>query len=82
MAATDFAIVSEGTQLGTTAANVGMLWTGLIIPMSYSLSKKNLGDALEWREDRLERGGATWTGESSGAGRKIEDETFPLYPKK
>src|SRR4030043_8755 len=40
VAATDFAIVAEGAQIGTTAINVGLLCTGPIIPMSYGLGKK------------------------------------------
>jgi enoyl-CoA hydratase/carnithine racemase len=39
MAAADFAIVAEGTRIGTTAINVGLLCTGPIIPMSYALGK-------------------------------------------
>ncbi len=39
MAAADFAIVAEGTRIGTTAINVGLLCTGPIIPMSYTLGK-------------------------------------------
>jgi enoyl-CoA hydratase/carnithine racemase len=46
MAAADFAIVAEGTQIGTTAINVGMLCTGPIIPMSYSLGKKKTLEML------------------------------------
>ena len=39
MAASDFAIVAEGTKIGTTAINVGLLCTGPIIPISYTLGK-------------------------------------------
>ena len=39
MAAADFSIVAEGTRIGTTAINVGLLCTGPIIPMSYALGK-------------------------------------------
>ena len=37
--AADFAIVAAGTKIGTTAINVGLLCTGPIIPLSYSLGK-------------------------------------------
>jgi enoyl-CoA hydratase/carnithine racemase len=56
MAAADFAIVAEGTQIGTTAINVGLLFTGPIIPMSYSLGKKKTlemllsGDMIDAKE--------------------------------
>jgi enoyl-CoA hydratase/carnithine racemase len=56
MAAADFAIVAEGTQIGTTAINVGLLCTGPIIPMSYSLGKKKTlemllsGDMIDAKE--------------------------------
>lgn len=46
MAAADFAIVAEGTQIGTTAINVGLLCTGPIIPMSYGLGKKKTLEML------------------------------------
>jgi enoyl-CoA hydratase/carnithine racemase len=56
VAAADFAIVAEGTQIGTTAINVGLLCTGPIIPMSYSLGKKKTlemllsGDMIDAKE--------------------------------
>jgi enoyl-CoA hydratase/carnithine racemase len=56
MAAADFAIVAEGTQIGTTAINVGLLCTGPIIPMSYGLGKKKTlemllsGDMIDAKE--------------------------------
>jgi enoyl-CoA hydratase/carnithine racemase len=56
MAAADFAIVAEGTTIGTTAVNVGLLCTGPIIPMSYSLGKKKTlemllsGDMIDAKE--------------------------------
>jgi len=56
MAAADFAIVAEGTKIGTTAINVGLLCTGPIIPMSYSLGKKKTlemllsGDMIDAKE--------------------------------
>ncbi|MEW6443775.1 MAG: enoyl-CoA hydratase-related protein [bacterium] len=40
LAAADFAIVAEGTKIGTTAINVGLLCTGPIIPISYGVGKK------------------------------------------
>lgn len=56
MAAADFAIVAEDAKIGTTAINVGLLCTGPIIPMSYSLGKKKTlemllsGDMINARE--------------------------------
>ncbi|GBC60959.1 enoyl-CoA hydratase [Desulfonema ishimotonii] len=38
--AADFAVVAEGTQIGTTAINVGLLCTGPIIPVTYAVGKK------------------------------------------
>lgn len=46
LAAADFALVAEGTKIGTTAINVGLLCTGPIIPLSYSLSKKKALEML------------------------------------
>ncbi|MGB9630277.1 MAG: enoyl-CoA hydratase-related protein, partial [Thermodesulfobacteriota bacterium] len=46
MAAADFAIAAEGTQIGTTAINVGLLCTGPIIPISYGLGKKKTLEML------------------------------------
>jgi len=40
LAAADFAIVAEGTRIGTTAINVGLLCSGPIIPLSYTLGRK------------------------------------------
>ncbi len=37
--ACDFAIISEETIIGTTAINLGLICTGPIIPVSYTLSK-------------------------------------------
>jgi len=56
MFAADFSIVAEGTKIGTTAINVGLLCTGPIIPVSYKLGKhKSLemllsGDMIDARE--------------------------------
>lgn len=46
LAAADFAIVAEGTKIGTTAINVGLLCTGPIIPLSYGLGKKKILEML------------------------------------
>jgi enoyl-CoA hydratase/carnithine racemase len=46
VAAADFAIMAEDAKLGTTAINVGLLCTGPIIPMSYSLGKKKTLEML------------------------------------
>ncbi len=40
MFAADFAIVSEGTKIGTTAINVGLICTSPIIPVMYGVGKK------------------------------------------
>ncbi len=40
MLAADFAFAAEGTQIGTTAINVGLLCTGPIIPITYGVGKK------------------------------------------
>src|SRR4030043_1127712 len=56
MAAADFAIVAEGTQIGRREIKVGLLCTGPIIPMSYSLGKKKTlemllsGDMIDAKE--------------------------------
>jgi enoyl-CoA hydratase/carnithine racemase len=44
--AADFALVAEGTKIGTTAIKVGLLCTGPIIPISYSLGKKKVLEML------------------------------------
>ncbi len=46
LAAADFAVVAEGTKIGTTAINVGLLCTGPIIPVSYGLGKKKTLEML------------------------------------
>jgi enoyl-CoA hydratase/carnithine racemase len=40
--AADFTIVAEGTKIGTTAINVGLLCTGPIIPITYALGKQKV----------------------------------------
>ncbi|MCX7823023.1 MAG: enoyl-CoA hydratase-related protein [Syntrophobacterales bacterium] len=56
MFAADFSIVADGTKIGTTAINVGLLCTGPIIPVSYKLGKhKSLemllsGDMIDAKE--------------------------------
>src|SRR4030043_890390 len=82
MAASDFAIVAEGTQIGTTAINVGLLCTGPIIPMSYSLGKKKTlemllsGDMIDAKE--AERLGLINKGVPA---EKLEEETFAFARK-
>ena len=46
LAAADFAIVAEGTKIGTTAINVGLLCTGPIIPVAYGVGKKKALEML------------------------------------
>jgi len=82
MAASDFAIVAEGTQIGTTAINVGLLCTGPIIPMSYGLGKKKTlemllsGDIIDAKE--AERLGLVNKVVPSD---KLEEETFAFAQK-
>ena len=82
MAASDFAIVAEGTQIGTTAINVGLLCTGPIIPMSYGLGKKKTlemllsGDMIDAKE--AERLGLVNKVVPSD---KLEEETFAFAQK-
>lgn len=60
MFAADFAIVAEGTKIGTTAINVGLLCTGPVIPLSHLGKKKVLemllcGDMIDAAEaEKLE----------------------------
>jgi enoyl-CoA hydratase/carnithine racemase len=82
MAAADFAIVAEGTKIGTTAINVGLLCTGPIIPMSYSLGKKKTlemllsGDMIDAKE--AERLGLV---NKVVPAEKLEEETI-VFAKK
>ncbi len=54
--AADFAVISDDTQIGTTAINVGLLCTGPIIPIADRLGKKKtmemllMGDMIDARE--------------------------------
>jgi enoyl-CoA hydratase/carnithine racemase len=82
MAAADFAIVAEGTQIGTTAINVGLLCTGPIIPMTYSLGKKKTlemllsGDMIDAKEaERLSLVNKVVPSD------KLEEETFAFAQK-
>ena len=82
MAAADFAILAEGTQIGTTAINVGLLCTGPIIPLSYSLGKKKTlemllsGDMVDAKD--AERLG--WVNKVVPL-EKLEEETFAFAQK-
>ncbi|NWG03815.1 MAG: enoyl-CoA hydratase/isomerase family protein [Syntrophaceae bacterium] len=82
MAAADFAIVAEGTQIGTTAINVGLLCTGPIIPISYGLGKKKTlemllsGDMIDAKE--AERLGLV---NKVVPVEKLEEETFAFAQK-
>ena len=82
VAAADFAIVAEGTQIGTTAINVGLLCTGPIIPMSYGLGKKKIlemllsGDMIDAKE--AERLGLV---NKVVPAEKLEEETFAFAQK-
>jgi enoyl-CoA hydratase/carnithine racemase len=82
MAAADFAIAAEGTQIGTTAINVGLLCTGPIIPISYSLGKKKTlemllsGDMIDAKE--AERLGLV---NKVVPADKLEEETFAFAQK-
>ncbi len=44
--AADFAVVAEGTKIGTIAINVGLLCTGPIIPLTYALGKQKALEML------------------------------------
>src|SRR4030042_80692 len=82
MAAADFAIVAAGTKIGTTAINVGLLCTGPIIPMSYSLGKKKTlemllsGDMIDAKE--AERLGLV---NKVVPAEKLEEETIAFAKK-
>jgi enoyl-CoA hydratase/carnithine racemase len=82
LAAADFAIAAEGTQIGTTAINVGLLCTGPIIPMSYGLGKKKTlemllsGDMIDAKE--AERLGLV---NKVVPVEKLEEETFAFAQK-
>ena len=52
LAAADFAIVAEGTKIGTTAIRVGLLCTGPIIPLSYAMGILNLRLRREYEDER------------------------------
>ena len=82
MAAADFAIAAEGTRIGTTAINVGLLCSAPIIPMSYSLGKKKTlemllgGDMIDAKE--AERLGLV---NKVVPFEKLEEETFAFAQK-
>jgi enoyl-CoA hydratase/carnithine racemase len=82
MAAADFAIAAEGTQIGTTAINVGLLCTGPIIPMSYGIGKKKTlemllcGDMIDAKE--AERLGLV---NKVVPAEKLEEETLVFAQK-
>ena len=82
MAAADFAIVAEGTQIGTTAINVGLLCTGPIIPMSYSLGKKKTLEML-LSGDMIDAEEAEKLGLVNRVvpAEKLEEETFVFAQK-
>jgi len=46
MFAADLAVVAEGTKIGTTAINVGLLCTGPLIPATYCLSKAKVMEMM------------------------------------
>jgi enoyl-CoA hydratase/carnithine racemase len=82
MFAADFAFVSENAKIGTTAINVGLLCTGPVIPISYSVGKKKVlelllsGDMIDAKE-----------AESLGlvnkvtSPEKLEEETYAFARK-
>jgi enoyl-CoA hydratase/carnithine racemase len=82
VAAADFAIMAGDAKLGTTAINVGLLCTGPIIPMSYSLGKKKTlqmllsGDMIDAKE--AERLGLV---NKVVPAEKLEEETFAFAKK-
>lgn len=80
--AADFAFVAEGTQIGTTAINVGLLCTGPIIPVTYGVGKKKAlemllsGDMIDAEE--AERLGLI---NRIVPEAKLEDETYAFARK-
>jgi enoyl-CoA hydratase/carnithine racemase len=82
VAAADFAIMAGDAKLGTTAINVGLLCTGPIIPMSYSLGKKKTlemllsGDMIDAKE--AERLGLV---NKVVPAENLEEETFAFAKK-
>ena len=82
VAAADFAIMAEDAKIGTTAINVGLLCTGPIIPMSYSLGKKKTlemllsGDMIDAKE--AERLGLV---NKVVPAEKLEEETIAFAQK-
>lgn len=44
--ACDLAVVAEGTKIGTTAINVGLLCTGPLVPATYCLSKAKIMEMM------------------------------------
>lgn len=82
VAAADFAIMAEDAKLGTTAINVGLLCSGPIIPMSYSLGKKKTlemllsGEMIDAKE--AERLGLV---NKVVPAEKLEEETFAFAKK-
>jgi enoyl-CoA hydratase/carnithine racemase len=82
VAAADFAIMAGDAKLGTTAINVGLLCTGPIIPMSYSLGKKKTlemllsGDMIDAKE--AERLGLV---NKVVPAENLEEETFAFAQK-
>ena len=82
MAAADFVIAAEGVKIGTTAINVGLLCTGPIIPMTYSLGKHKvlemllLGEMIDAKE--AERIGLV---NKVVPADKIEEETWNFANK-
>ena len=82
MFAADFAIVTENAKIGTTAINVGLLCSGPVIPLSYSLGKQKLlelllcGDLIDAHE--AERMGMV---NRVVPPEKLEEETFAFAAK-
>ena len=82
VAAADFAIMAEDAKLGTTAINVGLLCTGPITPISYSLGKKKTlemllsGEMIDAKE--AERLGLV---NKVVPAKNLEEETFAFAKK-
>ena len=82
LAAADFAIVAEGTKIGTTAIRVGLLCTGPIIPLSYAMGKQKTLEMLLSGEmvEALEAEHFGWVNKVVPL-EKLEEETVAFARK-
>jgi enoyl-CoA hydratase/carnithine racemase len=80
--AADLAVVAEGTKIGTTAINVGLLCTGPIIPVTYPLGKQKVME-MHLSGDMIGAAEALRLGLVNKVVplEKLEEETFTLAQK-